>query len=156
LETGVVISDAETSATIGTGVGMRSLFTAQTVYQWMMRLAFLVIYFLLLKWSFGTNPGRLASHQPGVRSSFSMHSIELGPSSHRCEMGYQKSLRKTGLLGSVNAMIFWRPSQNYASLLRLEGEGRLQQGICGKLPWAASVTIFTPKEELKWRKSLCA
>ncbi len=82
LETGVVISDAETSATIGTGLGIRSLFTAQTVYQWLMRLAFLVIYFLLLKWSFGTNPGRLASHQQGaalhspcIQSNSDLHRI---------------------------------------------------------------------------------
>jgi hypothetical protein len=33
--------------------------------------------------------------------------------------------------------------KNLCFLLRLDGEGRLQQGACGKLPWAASAIILS-------------
>jgi len=64
-----------------------------------------------------------------------------------------KLRRKSGSLGSPNAMSFWNQPNPLFSLW-LDGEGRLQQGYLWKTSLDSVGYYLTLGEESTWRKSL--
>ncbi len=64
-----------------------------------------------------------------------------------------KLRRKSGSLGSLNAMNFWNQPNPLFSLW-LDGEGRLQQGYLWKTSLDSVGYYLTLGEESTWRKSL--
>jgi hypothetical protein len=69
-----------------------------------------------------------------------------------CENQYSKSLRKSDLLGSVNAMNYWRPAKILCFPIGWTAKGACSKGSVENFLGRRRL-LSHPEEERTWRKS---